>query len=97
MQSLGIVLVFSNIHFLRLHESSDFLDRPDMIGNPSFHSWRHAQDLVNSREIIVHLVERQRCHVVLNLLAEPIRVKQIMKLPLRGCIIKILAVVILSC
>ena len=43
-----------------------------MIGNPGFHSWRHTQGLVNSPEMIVHVVERHRGNVILNLLREGI-------------------------
>jgi hypothetical protein len=31
-----------------------------MIANPCFHCWRDAQGLMNSAEIVVHVMERNR-------------------------------------
>ena len=41
-----------------------------MIGKVSFHCWRDAQRLMNTAEIVVHGVERNRVFEVLQLFAE---------------------------
>ena len=56
--------------FLGPEQTDDFLDAPDVIGQVGLHRWRHAQRPVDAREVVVHVMERHRRDVVLQLLAE---------------------------
>ena len=55
------------------NEIHDFLDLPNMISDARRHRGRHAQGLMDAREVVVHEVERDRVGVVLDLLGEGVR------------------------
>jgi hypothetical protein len=48
------------LRLLNVYQVDHFVEAPNMIANPCFHRWRHAQTLVNPAEIAVHEVGRQR-------------------------------------
>ena len=54
-------------------ERRDLLGRPDVIGHPGFHRGRHAERLVDAREVVPHRVERDGRLVVVQLPAGPRR------------------------
>ena len=51
----------------RIKQTNNFLDRPNMIGNPRLHGWRDAESLMDSRKIVKHEIERECVDMILNL------------------------------
>ena len=47
---------------------NNLLNRPHMLTDPRFHRRSNPESLVNPREVVVHVEQRYRVHVVLNLL-----------------------------
>lgn len=50
----------------------DFIKAPDVVCDPRLHGRRDPERPVDAAEIVVHEVQADRVHVVLDLLAEPV-------------------------
>src|SRR5690242_6578690 len=62
----------SRLHLL-LSKQYDFLNRPHMRTQASFHRRSNPKRLMHADEVVVHMKQGDHCDVVLNLLAEGIR------------------------
>jgi hypothetical protein len=52
---------------LLVQEREQFVETPNVIGTPRFHCWRDAERLMDSAEVVVHVMKRDRCFQILNL------------------------------
>ena len=48
-------------------QSNDFFQTPNVVCNSRLHRWRHTQGLVNTRKIVMHIMQGNRRFVILNL------------------------------
>lgn len=55
-----------------IQESDDVFNGPDVRGDPRFHRGRDAQRLMNANEVVVHVEQRDRVSMILDLLTERI-------------------------
>jgi len=68
----GTVLAIRGSDSFSIQERRNFFHAPNVVRNSRRHRWGYSQRLVNSRKIVVHVVQRNRVNVVFKLLAETI-------------------------
>jgi hypothetical protein len=72
MGSDSVAFLGRSLHRRSLGEFNDFLNGLYMLSDSRFHRWRHAQGLMDPREIVVHVEQRHGMRVIFDLLPERI-------------------------